>query len=160
MGASEIHAALESLPCPVTVVSVGRGGVDNALTVSWICPASFDPPMVALAIDKRHYSEELLRSTRTFVVNVLGEDQKKLAGHFALQAIAGEDKFKDLATREAAGGARILSDAVAWLDCEVEAIHPTGDHLLVVGKVLDGAVQREVAGLTNASGIRYRRSKP
>jgi len=161
MGATEILAALESIPYPVTVVSVGRGGVENALTVSWLCQASFDPPMVLFAVDRRHYSEELLRSTRTFVVNLLGEDQKKLAGRFARQAMVGEDKLEGLATREAAGGARVLSDALAWLDCEVEAIHPAGDHLIVFGKVLDGGVQRQgAAPLTTASGIRYRKSRP
>ena len=160
MGANDIRAALEKLPYPVSVVSVGRGGVENALTISWLCQVSFEPPMVMFSMDKRHYSEELLRSTKTFVVNVLGEGQEKLGGHFARQAMAGEDKLAATASREAPGGARILNDALAWLDCEVDAIHPAGDHLLVLGKVLDGAVQRQGAALTTASGMRYRKAKP
>jgi flavin reductase (DIM6/NTAB) family NADH-FMN oxidoreductase RutF len=115
--------------------------------------------MVVFALDKKHYSEELLRSTKTFVVNVLGQGQEKLAGHFARQAMAGEDKLDATPTREANGGARILTEAIAWLDCEVEAIHPVGDHLLVVGRVHDGAVQSEGLGLSSASGIRYRTAK-
>ncbi|HEY3451178.1 MAG TPA: flavin reductase family protein [Myxococcales bacterium] len=160
MGQNDIRAALESIPLPVTVVTVGRGGVENGLTVSWLSLASFEPAMVLFSIDKRHYSEELIRSTKTFVVNVLGEDQKKLAGHFAQQAIAGEDKFAGLKTSETPSGGKILDDALSWLDCEVEAIHPAGDHLIVVGKVLDASVKKEGAALTTASGIHYRKSKP
>ena len=160
MGHNDIRAALESIPLPVTVVTVGRGGVENGLTVSWVSQASFEPPMVMFSMDQKHYSEELLRSTKTFVVNVLGEDHKKLAGQFAKQAMQGEDKFAGLKTSEAPSGGKILDDAISWLDCEVEAIHPAGDHLIVVGKVTDCAVKKDAPGLTTASGMHYRKSKP
>jgi len=140
-------------------VSVGRGGVENALTVAWMSQASFDPPMIVFSVDKRHYSEELLRGTKNFVVNILADDQSKLAGRFARQSMVGDDKFAAVETRESDGGARILKDALAWLDCEVEAIHPAGDHLLVLGRVNDGAVARKGSCLTTASGLRYRKSQ-
>jgi flavin reductase (DIM6/NTAB) family NADH-FMN oxidoreductase RutF len=31
----------------------------------------------------------------------------------------------------------VLEDAIAYLDCEYEAQYPGGDHLIVVGRVLD-----------------------
>lgn len=160
MAQNDIKAALETLQYPVTVVTVGRGGVENGLTVSWLSQASFDPPMVMFSVDKKHYSEELLRGTKTFVVNVLGEGQTRMAGHFAKQAMAGEDKFSGYPTREAAGGAKILEDAIAWLDCELEAIHPAGDHWVVLGKVLEAAVPKPGPALSTAAGVRYRQSKP
>lgn len=160
MGQTDIRAALESIPQPVTVVTVGRGGVENGLTISWLSRASFEPPMVMFAMDQRHYSEELLRSTKTFVVNVLGEDQKQLAGRFAKQAVGGEDKFAGLKTSEAPSGGKVLEDALAWLDCELEAIHPAGDHLIVVGKVTDCGAVKDGPALSTASGIHYRKSKP
>ena len=160
MSPNDIRAALESIPFPVTVVTVGRGGVESGLVVSWLCQASFEPPMVVFSLSRRHYSEEILRSTKTFVVNVLGEDQKAIVGRFAQQSKAGVDKFQGLSTREAPGGGRILDDALCWLDCEVEAIHPAGDHLLVVGKVLDASVKKQGAALTTASGLHYKQPKP
>jgi flavin reductase (DIM6/NTAB) family NADH-FMN oxidoreductase RutF len=30
---------LQRFPLPVTVVTVGRGGAENALTVSWVTPS-------------------------------------------------------------------------------------------------------------------------
>jgi flavin reductase (DIM6/NTAB) family NADH-FMN oxidoreductase RutF len=32
----------------------------------------------------------------------------------------------------------LLRDALAWFECQVVSEHPAGDHLLVLGKVIDG----------------------
>ncbi len=153
-------SALSKLQYTVGVACVGRGGVENALTVGWISQVSFDPPMVAFAVDRLHYSEEFLRSTKSFVLNILPESGKRLAAHFAHESYAGEDKLKVVPNRAADSGAAILEDALAYLDCEVVSMIPTGDHILVIGKVEDGAVLREGAALTTASGLRYQKSKP
>jgi len=160
MADTKISGALDKLQYTIGVVCVGRGGVENALTVGWMSQVSFDPPLVMVAVDRVHYSEEFLRSTKSFVLNLLSNADKRLAAHFAHESYAGEDKLKAIATRSADSGAAILDDAIAYLDCEVVAIHPAGDHLLVIGKVEDAAVLREGAVLTTASGIRYLKSKP
>lgn len=147
---------LRKLPLPVTVVTVGRGGVENGLTVSWVAPASFDPPQVMFAVDRLHYSVEFLRSTKNFGVNVLGAGQERLAGHFARQSLTGERKLDEVRTRESFTGAAILADALAYLDCELAAVHEAGDHLIVVGTVVDAGVLREGAPLSAADTVQYR----
>ena len=135
--------ALRKFPQVVAVVTVGRGGAENGLTVSWASPVSSDPLQIAIAVYERHYSNDFLRSTKSFVVNVLRADDKRLAAHFARQSFQGEDKLKGLRTREAPSGAAILEDALAWFDCEVTGMFPVGDHVLFVGKVLDAGVLGE-----------------
>jgi flavin reductase (DIM6/NTAB) family NADH-FMN oxidoreductase RutF len=159
MGESQVAAALEKFQYTIGVMCVGRGGAENALTVGWMSQASFNPPMVVAAIDRVHYSEEFIRSTKNFVLNLLPEDDKRLAAHFARESVVGQDKLKAVATRAAESGAAILEDALAYLDCEVVAIHPAGDHFLVVGKVEGAEVLREGSVLTTASGLRYQKSK-
>ena len=83
MSTDNIKQALESIPYGVSVVTVGQGGVENGLTVSWFSQVSFNPPMIMIAVDSKHYSIEFLHSTKNFTLNLLGEDQKDLAGHFA-----------------------------------------------------------------------------
>jgi flavin reductase (DIM6/NTAB) family NADH-FMN oxidoreductase RutF len=161
MKGEQFTEVLRKLPLVVTVVTVGRGGVENGLTVSWIAPASFDPPQLMFAVDRLHYSVDFLRSTKNFAVNVLKEGQQKLAGHFARQTMAGEDKLGAAKTREGTTGAAIFEDAVAWFDCEMAAVHEAGDHLIVVGKVVDAGVQGDAAPLTTASsGMQYRKFRP
>jgi flavin reductase (DIM6/NTAB) family NADH-FMN oxidoreductase RutF len=160
MSDERITQALEKISYGVSVVTVGRGSAENGLTVSWLSQVSFEPPMVMVAIAKLHYSEEFLRSTKNFVVNILGEDQGKIAAAFARESMAGDDKLKKVPTKTADNGAAILSDAVAYIECEAAQFHTAGDHLLVIGKVEGGGVLHDARPLTSESGIRYRQSKP
>ena len=160
MGQEAFLQVLQKFPLPVTVVTVGRGGAENGLTISWISPASFDPPQIMFAADRLHYSLDFLRSTKNFTVNVLREGQQRLAGHFARQTMAQEDKLKSVATRESDTGAPILSEALSYLDCEVTAVHEAGDHVIVVGKVVDAGVLNDGEPLTTVAGLRYVKSAP
>lgn len=159
MSTTDFSDVLAKIPYGVSVVTVGRGGaqVENGLTVSWMSQVSFNPPMLMIAVDKLHYSLDLLRSTKNFCVNLLGEEQGVLAGRFAKQATSGLDKLDDVAQRPADSGAAILTDAVAYFDCEVTSMVEAGDHVLVVGRVDDAAVLKDRAVMTSASGLRYRK---
>jgi flavin reductase (DIM6/NTAB) family NADH-FMN oxidoreductase RutF len=159
MNTSDFSDVLAKIPYGVSVVTLGRGGakVENGLTISWMSQVSFHPPMLMIAVDKLHYSVDLLRSTKNFCVNLLGADQAALAGRFAKQAAIGNDKLADLAQRIAESGAAILTDSVAYFDCEVTSMTEVGDHLVVIGQIEDAAVLSDRAPLTSASGLRYRK---
>ena len=151
---------LRKFPLAVSVVTVGRGGAENALTVSWATPASFDPPMFLVAVDRLHYSVDFVKSTRNFAVNVLGEGQERLAGQFARQAMQGEDKLAGVAVREGQTGAPVLTDAVAYFDCELATTVEAGDHYLLLGRVVDAGLLRDAKALVGGASLRYQKSGP
>ena len=151
---------LRKFPQAVSVVTVGRGGVENALTVSWASPVSFDPPQMMISVDKLHYSADFLRSTKNFCLNVLRDGQQRLAGQFARQTMAHEEKMAGVPTRESETGAAILTEALAYFDCEITAVHETGDHLMVVGRVVDAGVLGEGDPLPMNSALRYQKAVP
>jgi flavin reductase (DIM6/NTAB) family NADH-FMN oxidoreductase RutF len=159
MSKDDISEVLAKIPYGVSVVTMGRGGaeVENGLTISWMTQVSFKPPMLVVAVDKLHYSLDLLRSTKNFCVNLLGEDQQALAARFAKQATTGEDKLTDVAQRPADSGAAVLTDAIAFFDCEVSSMMEAGDHMLVIGRIEDAGILSDRAPLTSASGLRYRK---
>jgi flavin reductase (DIM6/NTAB) family NADH-FMN oxidoreductase RutF len=159
MSNNDFSDVLAKIPYGVSVVTMGRGGakVENGLTVSWMSQVSFHPPMLMVAVDKLHYSLDLLRSTQNFCVNLLGDDQGALAGRFAKQATTGDDKLEDVAQRPAESGAAILTEAVAYFDCEVTSMVEAGDHMLVIGRVDDAALVKDRTPMTSASGLRYRK---
>jgi flavin reductase (DIM6/NTAB) family NADH-FMN oxidoreductase RutF len=45
-------------------------------------------------------------------------------------------------------GCPVLDDALAYVECRTHDFVPAGDHTLVIGEVLDGAVLREGEPLT------------
>jgi flavin reductase (DIM6/NTAB) family NADH-FMN oxidoreductase RutF len=158
MSTESFAQVMQRFPLPVVVVTVGRGGAENALTVSWIAPVSFDPPEIMFAADRHHYSVDFLRSTKNFAVSVLRGGQQRLAAQFARQSMVGEDKLDGVQTRESTTGAAILTDSLSYLDCEVVALHEAGDHLLVVGQVVDCGILNDGEALTTAAGLRYQKS--
>lgn len=122
----------------VYVIGVAGDGRHNAFTAAWVMQVSFDPLMLALSINRRHSSYALLRAGDGFTVSVLRHDQDALASHFGQPATV--DKLASVPWHESAGGKPLLNDAVAWFECEFVRECPAGDHLVVIGRVVDGSL--------------------
>lgn len=133
--------ALRHFASGVTIVTVAAGEERHGLTVSAFASVSPDPPLVAVCIDHRHKAYPLLQDPgATFAVNVLGEDQRELSDRFAW--VKDEDRFLEGSWSTATTGAPVLSDALAWLDCEIEHRHPAGSHTVYIGRAVEIAVPR------------------
>lgn len=156
MGGSDFTSVLSKIPYGVSVVTVGLGGDSNGLTVSWMSQVSFEPPHIMIAVDSAHHSTDILTSTKSFAVNLLKDDQKDIATHFAKQSIINVDKADQYSLREASTGTPILTDALAYLDCEVVQQFEVGGHTVFIGQVVDAAILNDGEPLTSASGMRYR----
>ena len=125
---------LDRLTHGVYVIGVSHLDRKNAFTAAWVMQTSFDPPMLALGIAPTHKSFALLCAGGFFTVNVLGKGHIDMARHFGTPL--KEDKLASAAWHEARCGAPILDAAIAWFECEAVAKHPAGDHMIILGKVV------------------------
>jgi flavin reductase (DIM6/NTAB) family NADH-FMN oxidoreductase RutF len=131
----------------IYVIGVAAGERHNAFTAAWVMPVSFQPLLITLSINPHHSSYSLLRQGGVFSVNVLRWEQMKLAGHFGTPSAM--DKLDRVPWHPGKTGAPLLDDVLARFECELVAEHPAGDHVLAVGRVLDGTlVQPEAEPLT------------
>ncbi|MGR2661531.1 MULTISPECIES: flavin reductase family protein [Chromobacterium] len=55
---------------PTVLVSCAAGERSNVMAAAWAMPLDFDPPKVAVVIDKATYSRELIEASGEFVLNV------------------------------------------------------------------------------------------
>ena len=131
-----IAALFQCLTQGVYVVGVAHGQARNAFTAAWVMQVSFDPLLLALSINPQHSSYALLKQGGAFSVNVLKKGQLELAAHFG--GPARTDKLALTEWTTGRTGAPLLREALAWFECQVEGEHPAGDHMLVLGKVIDG----------------------
>jgi 3-hydroxy-9,10-secoandrosta-1,3,5(10)-triene-9,17-dione monooxygenase reductase component len=76
-----------------------------------------------------------VRHSRGFVVNVLASDQEQVSRIFAGKQ-PEPDKFACCAYAERAG-VPVIEGTIAWLRCRLDAVHPGGDHVIVVGNVVE-----------------------
>ena len=133
---ASIADVFQRLTQGVYVVGVGDGAARNAFTAAWVMQVSFDPLLLALSINPRHSSYELLKRGQAFSVNVLAKRQFELAAHFGQPAAA--DKLGSTAWTTGRTGVPLLREGIAWFECRVAGEHPAGDHVLVLGQVIDG----------------------
>ena len=122
------------------VVGVAHGEQRDGFTAAWVTQVSFDPLLVALSINPSHASFPILLAAEAFAVSILRHGQLELARHFGTQSGWAVDKLAGQRWQAAHGGAPVLLDALAYLECVLVDRHPAGDHELVLGRVVGGRV--------------------
>jgi flavin reductase (DIM6/NTAB) family NADH-FMN oxidoreductase RutF len=125
----------------VTVITAAGPDGPAGLCVGSFASVSLDPPLVAFFAAKSSNSYPKIEAAGHYCVNVLAEDQEEIARIFAAKT---EDKFTGIGWRPAGGsGAPVLNGCLAWIDCEIDAIHEAGDHWIVVGRVIELEIVHE-----------------
>jgi flavin reductase (DIM6/NTAB) family NADH-FMN oxidoreductase RutF len=137
---SDIAALFHQLTLGVYVIGVANAGQRDGFTAAWVMQVSFDPLLLALSINPSNASYPLLHSGGSFTVNVLNREQLELARRFGTQSARDHDKLTGLRWWPGRHGAPILEEAVAYFDCELSDGLRSGDHELVVGRVIDGRI--------------------
>jgi flavin reductase (DIM6/NTAB) family NADH-FMN oxidoreductase RutF len=121
----------------VTVVTCVQDGFDHAMTANSFASVSLEPALVLVCVEKDSRFHEAVLHAGAWNVNVLDESQRGRASWFATSGRPLVGQFDTTPThRSSETGALLLSDALATLECVTEAIHPAGDHDILVGRVL------------------------
>ena len=81
-------------PMPMTVIGVMVDGKPNYLAAAWVCRVNFAPPMIGIALGKRHHTNKGIREHKEFSVNVPGADLMKAVDHVGLVSGEKVDKSK------------------------------------------------------------------
>ncbi|HSS10299.1 MAG TPA: flavin reductase family protein, partial [Acidimicrobiales bacterium] len=132
--AAHFRAVLGHFCTGITIVTGLEAGEPVGLTCQSFTSLSLDPPLVAFSPGKSSTSWPRIRPSGVFCVNVLTEDQEDICRVFAT---TGVDKFRGVGWRASETGSPIIGDTLAWVDCRMVAEHDAGDHLIVVGQVVD-----------------------
>lgn len=107
---------------PVTLVSSAHAGQRNVMAAAWAMPLDFDPPKVAVVIDKTTLTADLVNGSGEFVLNV---PSRALADQvLAVGSRSGRDgdKFAALGLTAEVGtqvAAPLVGGCLAWLECRI-----------------------------------------
>ncbi|ODU05959.1 MAG: hypothetical protein ABS81_05955 [Pseudonocardia sp. SCN 72-86] len=132
---ARFRSVLGHYPTGVAVITaLTPTGEPVGMTVGTFSSVSLQPALVSFLADHTSTSLPRIGSAASFCVNVLAEDQQDMGRTFAAR---GDDKFAGLGWSTTATGSPRLDGVAAWVDCTIEYVHTTGDHLLVLGRVVD-----------------------
>lgn len=149
--------ALRSIVYGLYALCVRRGDEAHGMTVNWITQTSFEPPMIAIAIENESHSLPMVREAAAFAISIFPTGSRTLAGKLGRSSANVPNKLDGVAHHPGpVTGAPVLDDATAWFECRVVAEQPTGDHVLVVAEVVEAGLQSESETLTlKETGFRY-----
>jgi 3-hydroxy-9,10-secoandrosta-1,3,5(10)-triene-9,17-dione monooxygenase reductase component len=109
-------------------------------TAVWVCRASFTPPLVAVHLAPFGHTLQTIERGKRFCINVVGDSGLTVARNFGFKSGHSSEKFKDVPYTLSPGGSPILDVAVSYIDCKLTSMSLTGDHNMVIGKVLGAAI--------------------
>ena len=136
--AAEFAAALAQYAAGVCLLTVRDGIDDVGTTVTSVMSVSARPPLVAVGLDAAGYPAELLGDLGRCALTLLAAQHAIVASRFSS---AGRPSARHLLQSvpwtRSGGGAIVLSDAPAALDCRLERLVPAGDHVLALLEVDD-----------------------
>jgi flavin reductase (DIM6/NTAB) family NADH-FMN oxidoreductase RutF len=131
--ARQLRKAYGMYPTGVTVVTC-RSAAHQLLgvTANSFVSLSLHPPLVSVALhrDARHLRGFL--ASGSFVVNVLGADQRAVSDQFARPS---ECDWATVRFHFTDSGDIVLKDVVAFFQCKLTGCHDVGDHVLLVGEI-------------------------
>ena len=118
----------------VAIITAVDGGEPVGMACNSFTSVSLEPQLVMFCAAKSSSTWPRIQAAQKWAANILAEDGEQVCRLFAEK---GADRFAKIAYGAGRTGAPILEDAIAYVDCETVAEHDAGDHLLVVGKVVE-----------------------
>ena len=98
-----------------------------------------DNPLVAVAVMKKNYTNELMKNNNRFALSVIGlKSDPRIIKTFGFQSARDADKFAQCETT--GEDIKLVKDSIGYMICEkVDAID-NDTHTLFIGRVVDGDV--------------------
>lgn len=116
--------------CLITAVS--RDGKPMAMTANSFSSVSLDPPLVLWCLQNSSDIYALFAQARFYAINILAQEQQDLSNHYARKE---QHEIAPEHYRTGKNGAPVIRNALVSFECELEATHEGGDHLIIVGRV-------------------------
>jgi flavin reductase len=122
----------------VSIMTTRHEGTPHGMTANAVTSVSLEPLLVLVSVERTTVMAEQVTAAGAFALSFLAADQGEISDRFAdPERPLGAAQFEGLELGEAVTGSPILQHGLGWLDCRVYAIHDGGDHLLVLGEVVD-----------------------
>ena len=129
------------IPNALALIGSRAGEERNAMTASWITQLSMEPVLIGVGVENTAVTHRLISEGGSFTVNLWDSADTRVFVKFSKPATYADGTLNGRAVREAATGAPVFDEAIAWMDCEVRHAIDLGTHTLFVGEMVDGDIR-------------------
>ena len=132
--AASLRTVLGHFATGVALITAVDGEEPVGMACNSFTSVSLDPQLVLFCAAKSSTTWPRIQAANKWAANILAENAEEVCRLFAQK---GADRFARIAYTIGRTGAPILEEALAFVDCETVAEHDAGDHVIVVGRVLE-----------------------
>jgi 3-hydroxy-9,10-secoandrosta-1,3,5(10)-triene-9,17-dione monooxygenase reductase component len=118
----------------ITLITAMDGDEPVGMACNSFTSVSLEPQLALFCAAKSSSTWPRIQGAQKWAANILAEDGEQVCRLFAEK---GADRFAHIAYTAGRTGAPILEASIAFVDCETIAEHDAGDHLIVVGRVVE-----------------------
>ena len=137
---------MSQFPTGVAVVTgIDGSGAPVGFTANAVASVSLEPHLVLVCADRSSASLSILQQTGTFALSVLRAEDSEIAHRFSEEI--PEHRFQELELVPTQAGPPILKGALAWVGCRIWRTVEAGDHVVLIGEVVDCGAGRDGAPL-------------
>jgi len=140
----QIGPVLGRTPSGIFILTASDGaGNETGMLASWVQQASFEPPMVTCAVNRKRYLIDWLKASPHLGLSLVGETQTQFLKHFGRGFDPDQPAFEDISVVRGKTGIPLLADALGYLEGRVEGQFDSGDHVVYLVEIIgSGALDR------------------
>ena len=130
---------LWTMPYGLYVVGSREGDRRNAMTLNWATQVSFEPKLLGVGVEKTALTHELIEGGGAFCLCIISREDRAIVRKFTKPAEvdAAAMTLNGFLFRDGRTGAPILTQSVAFAECEVRQAVDCGGHTFFIGEVVD-----------------------
>ncbi|GGG26627.1 hypothetical protein GCM10007304_45510 [Rhodococcoides trifolii] len=134
LGPEDYRKVMGHIPTSVSIITATTEAGPAGMTVGTFTSVSLEPRLVAFYVDLGSTTWPVIAEADYFGINVLGSQSREMCRAFSRR---GQDRFAGVAWEPSHRGVPMLDGATVTVECAPYRVDRIGDHLHVVGEVLD-----------------------
>jgi len=132
--------SVSPLPEPTVLVTVKTEDKNpNVITIAWTGVFSYSPSTVYIAVHPARHSNEMLRESMEYVINIPSENLAKITDYCGIVSGKNVDKFKETGLTPIPSSivkAPLIKECAVNIECKVKDILNYGSHDIFVGEIV------------------------
>ena len=143
---SKVQIAKNAFLYPMPVVVVGAMVIDrpNFMAVGWVTRVNANPPMIAIALGKHHYTNTGIHEAKAFSVNIPGIDLLEQVDYCGLVSGRNVDKSALFTvTQGMHTGAPLIEECPIYMECRLVQVVNLPSNEVFIGEIVDAYADYE-----------------
>ena len=133
------------------ILTAHENGKDNGCIINTVMQVTSDPCMIAVAVNKQNYTNEMISRTRKFNISTLAEGVSfEVFKHFGFQSGKEINKFETFSDvkRSPNGVLYITQNTNSYMSAYVQKEIDLGSHTMFIGQLVESECLSDIPTVT------------